>query len=130
MVKCNFEDCEREAKTKGLCRAHYSQQRRGVTLHAIREPTVPATCSFEGCERPTRGTGPLCDSHRRQRNRGRPLTPLAHSRRETYRSPVPFPADPARETRLQRECRQLVERLKIPLVRVWDEGLTHMGSDA
>lgn len=43
---CSFDPCGREAHSKGLCAAHYSQQARGRPLSPIREQIR----SSEGCQ--------------------------------------------------------------------------------
>lgn len=35
-MKCKFESCDREKKSKGLCDAHYRQQKRGDKLSSIK----------------------------------------------------------------------------------------------
>jgi hypothetical protein len=74
---CTFEGCERPHRSRGLCRAHYSQQARGVSLTPIgTRPEVPDTCTYEGCDRPYVGKG-YCMTHYQQQRRGRALKPIA-----------------------------------------------------
>jgi len=74
---CTFEGCERPHRSRGLCRAHYSQQARGVPLTPIgSRPEVPETCTYEGCDRPHVGKG-YCMTHYQQQRRGRALKPIA-----------------------------------------------------
>jgi hypothetical protein len=87
-MECSFEPCDRETRSKGLCWAHYAQQRRGQPLrpllpyrgpHGGRRRTEPS-CSFSECGRPNNGKG-LCAGHRAQKARGRPLVPIGASKR-------------------------------------------------
>lgn len=74
---CTFEGCERPHRSRGLCRAHYSQRARGVPLTPIgSRPEVPEKCTYEGCDRPYVGKG-YCMTHYQQQRRGRALKPIA-----------------------------------------------------
>lgn len=75
-ITCNFDGCERAARTKGLCGTHDMQKRLGLELRPIRAKWVRHyTCTFAGCGREHRAHG-LCDTHLRQRIRGKDLTPI------------------------------------------------------
>jgi hypothetical protein len=77
MVLCSFDGCETRAIARGLCRAHYDQQRAGKELHPVKSrKRVPhRICSFEGCGRPYQAKG-LCDGHYQQVKAGKELTAL------------------------------------------------------
>jgi hypothetical protein len=83
---CNFEGCDKEARSKGLCVGHYRQQRRGQPLRPLGSVrggpprTQPETCSFDGCGREPNGKG-LCAGHRAQKARGGPLVPIGAAKR-------------------------------------------------
>jgi hypothetical protein len=86
---CSFEGCDHEAIAKGLCWAHYAQQRRGQELRPLspyrgprggRRRTQGETCSFEGCNREPNGKG-LCAAHRAQKAQGRKLVPVGAAKR-------------------------------------------------
>ncbi len=55
---CTVDGCERPLMCRGVCNAHYREQRRRGTFARKREPL----CSVEGCDRPHRGLG-LCNMH-------------------------------------------------------------------
>lgn len=61
-MKCSIPGCNKEAKVKGLCWAHYAQLRRhnGVTLQE-RESTS-GECKVKGCHNPIKARG-LCNKH-------------------------------------------------------------------
>ena len=89
-----------------------------MPLTPIPAPGDP--CRFPDCEKPVvqdLWLG-LCTGHLQQWKRRGELRPLRSHRRL---------ATTARETRLQRECRQVLERLGIPRLKTWDEGLAHRG---
>lgn len=71
--------CERPLHARGMCCAHYLQQRAGVTLRPVkakrRNGEAPPPCAAEGCERPARAHG-LCQSHLNHHYRGDELRPL------------------------------------------------------
>lgn len=69
-MECSFKDCERLAKAKGFCNAHYIQQRKGA-LRPIRLPYDP-TCTFPGCGRKHESRG-LCNAHYIQQRKGQEL---------------------------------------------------------
>ena len=72
--ECAFDPCEKEAKAKGYCPAHYQQLRAGKQLRPLKPYKKEKTpCSFAECDRPARANG-LCGSHYAQRMRGRRLT--------------------------------------------------------
>lgn len=73
---------ERYSLTKGLCKTHYAQHRRGRDLAPIepsRARAMSRGCSFVGCERGASAKG-LCAAHYQQQTKGRPLTPLRKRR--------------------------------------------------
>lgn len=96
---CSFEGCTGIIIAKKLCRAHYTQQRRGKELTPTREmikfeaSNITAVepkkvggklvCAFEGCGREYKSRG-YCDVHYRQLHRGAKLTPIgeAHKYKE------------------------------------------------
>ena len=55
---CTVAGCDRPLMCRGVCNAHYREQRRRGTFARKREPL----CSVEGCERPHKGRG-LCNMH-------------------------------------------------------------------
>lgn len=78
---CEFEGCERNLYSRGLCKAHRTQQDRGKELKPLREFRTRAesrerVCEFEGCCRPYKAKG-LCEPHYLQRRRGKQLTPIS-----------------------------------------------------
>lgn len=77
MTKCYFNPCENNSYAKGLCSAHYSQQRRGNELKVIiiKSNSSILPCSFDGCVNTQQARG-LCGAHWRQQNVGRSLTKL------------------------------------------------------
>jgi hypothetical protein len=87
-MECSFEGCDHEARARGFCVGHYSQQQRGQPLRPLLEGrrgrrgprTQGLTCSFEGCGREPNGKG-LCAAHRAQRAQGRPLVPVGAAKR-------------------------------------------------
>ncbi|MEU3285558.1 endonuclease VII domain-containing protein [Streptomyces longwoodensis] len=77
---CAFDGCGPIAgrPRRGLCQAHYEQQRKGLPLAPVRwrrGAKDGATCSFGGCTKQVQSVG-LCSGHYEQRKRGRPLAPL------------------------------------------------------
>jgi hypothetical protein len=73
---CSFPNCGRPHCAKGLCRAHYNQQREGIPLAAIGQRNPPprksgeAPCSVVGCPRGVTARG-LCKAHHKALMRGR-----------------------------------------------------------
>lgn len=73
---------DRYPLTKGLCRTHYMQHRRGRGLAPINLDRATAegrTCSFGGCTRAVSSRG-FCTGHYQQQSKGQPLTPLRKKR--------------------------------------------------
>ena len=91
---CRGPDCDRPARSKGLCAAHFQQLHRGKTLSPLRL-RGPRECSFRGCKRPARSRG-LCKSHYHQHWRGKVLAPLEE------------PGVPPRRKRAEREPAKVV----------------------
>lgn len=74
--KCSFADCHRPHAAKGLCQAHWAQQRRGEDLKPIKiRFKKTGKCSFSGCDRPDVAFN-LCSGHYSQQKLGKTLTPL------------------------------------------------------
>ena len=59
---CSFPGCGDKRYAKGLCLAHYRQQRRGEPLAPVARRTAAEGCAVDGCDRPHRAGG-LCTSH-------------------------------------------------------------------
>lgn len=80
--KCTFEGCELPHRSRGLCRAHYAQKMKGLSLRTVGDRShIPETCTYEGCDRPYVGKG-YCMTHYQQQRRGRDLKPIgAYTRR-------------------------------------------------
>ncbi len=75
---CTYPECGRPLLAKGLCQTHYSMQRRGEPLRAIKyqhKPWANKFCAFDGCGLYARAKG-LCPSHREQQKIGIELKPL------------------------------------------------------
>ena len=70
---CTFDGCERKHEAHGLCRGHYRQTLKGVSLKPLRQRG--AVCDFPGCEKPHEAKG-LCRGHYSQVWVGTPLRPL------------------------------------------------------
>jgi hypothetical protein len=69
---CTVEGCPNKHKGHGYCKKHLDQERAAGRL-------LDMSCLFEGCERPrveAEENGGLCLAHRRQRDKGKELTPL------------------------------------------------------
>jgi hypothetical protein len=66
MVDCSFLGCGRQAEFKGLCSAHYRQQKKGKALKPIRalQYTHAPTCSI--CDKPYYSRG-FCEYHYKER---------------------------------------------------------------
>lgn len=71
---CSVDGCDREPYTRGICNAHWQQERRGKPFGPIR-PRNQVGCKFEGCEKKHRGRG-YCQGHLIQIRKGTPLRPL------------------------------------------------------
>ena len=65
---CSFKGCARGAYSKGLCRAHYNQQHRGMQLQPIREqrPVVDGRKQCKTC----RQWKPVSEYYKRSRPPG------------------------------------------------------------
>ena len=72
---CSFPGCGHKRYAKGLCLAHYRQQRRGEPLSPVARRTAGESCTVDGCDRPHRAGG-LCTAHYAQQQRGQELRPL------------------------------------------------------
>lgn len=55
---CTVDGCDRPLMCRGVCNAHYREQRRRGTFARKRGPV----CSVDGCDRPHKGHG-LCNMH-------------------------------------------------------------------
>lgn len=87
--ECSFEACDRAARVRGLCAAHYQQWRLGQGMRPLRGKEPKRLCSFDGCDRVNRAKG-LCQSHYAQKIAGKKLTPIEH--RSNYGLPhIPGP---------------------------------------
>lgn len=75
---CSFIDCVKFSRIKGLCSAHYAQQRRGGELKPLStyNKGLGPLCTFPDCGKPNKGRG-LCSSHLYQQNNGIELRPIA-----------------------------------------------------
>lgn len=77
--KCNFPSCTHDSYGKGLCNAHYQQQRRGEELRPLRprrrKNEEPKPCTVPECGRPQYGKG-FCAAHHLQHHTGREIRPL------------------------------------------------------
>lgn len=86
--RCFFLGCGREHAARGLCSAHWQQQREGKPLTPLmRFRNAGRSCLVEGCGRPSKTKG-MCGGHYQQRMRGKDLTPLRapHVAGQLYRS--------------------------------------------
>ncbi|AEK09202.1 hypothetical protein FGG24_gp03 [Mycobacterium phage JC27] len=77
MKQCSLPYCDKKFLAKGLCNAHYHQQRRGEELRPIQQ--FRYRCKFEGCDRPHQAKG-YCGRHYQQQLLGRPVTPIGNYR--------------------------------------------------
>ncbi len=61
---CEFDLCERQARTKGLCAGHYQQLQRGAELSPLRLTvrSVVRACSIPDCDNESEAKG-LCGKH-------------------------------------------------------------------
>ena len=77
---CSFNVCDRLSFAKGLCKTHYTQQRRGMELKPLkkqRNAPRTTTCIFVGCARVTsNATWGLCSGHTKQVKTKGVLRPL------------------------------------------------------
>lgn len=77
---CSGPECDRSARTHGLCQSHYSQESRGKALAPLEtQPQLlgrPDRCTFAGCDRPHKARG-LCKQHASQARAGQTLKPIA-----------------------------------------------------
>jgi hypothetical protein len=62
---CAVEDCQRQAKSRGWCHAHYQRWRAHGDGQAHRPLAAASHCSVEGCDRPSHARG-LCGTHYRR----------------------------------------------------------------
>lgn len=83
---CAAEGCERPARTKGYCAAHYARRKRGQDLSAPigdlrqRRDRAQRPCTVEGCERQSYALG-YCNTHWQRHRKGADLTTPIRSRR-------------------------------------------------
>ena len=64
---CIFAGCINPIRTVDYCNGHRLQLQRGQTLRPLRRRGRPADpCVFDGCTRPQKGHGGLCDPHAKQ----------------------------------------------------------------
>lgn len=76
---CSGPECQRPIYTRGLCRGHYQQDRKGKPLQPLRDINRnDSPCSFDGCERSVVAKG-LCDTHYSQQRRSGELKPIDHN---------------------------------------------------
>lgn len=73
--KCTFPDCGRPVECRGLCHAHYEQQRNNKELTPLKLYKVDAVCAFPDCDRRV-GLAEFCQQHRRQQTEGKQLTAI------------------------------------------------------
>ncbi len=74
-MSCEFSGCVKEARTCGLCSAHYEQKRQGFELKPLRVRGNHGECQFQGCPRKA-VPGGLCRAHRMQSRSGAELKPV------------------------------------------------------
>lgn len=76
---CDGPECFRRAGNSGLCPSHYKQRHLGKELAPLLVATKnlgrPATCQFEGCDRPHKARG-LCKAHNDQIKNAQTLRPI------------------------------------------------------
>lgn len=83
---CKFEDCGRDAHSRGWCASHYQQWYRKLELIPIQPRTGRRarrvqTCQAIGmeCVQPVLAKG-MCAGHYRQYHKGQALKPIQHRR--------------------------------------------------
>jgi hypothetical protein len=80
-AQCSVADCDRAVKSRGLCRQHWAEMKRGEPLspggRINKHP--PDRCTFPGCDRPPPYAKGLCKGHYSQQKRGARLMPLPTS---------------------------------------------------
>lgn len=59
---CEYPDCGRPHKARGLCKAHNDLAQAGKPLRVIEARTGPSPCVEDGCEKLAKVRG-LCSSH-------------------------------------------------------------------
>jgi hypothetical protein len=64
MTKCSFDSCKNASYCKGLCSAHYTQNRRGGPLKpiVIRSDSTKLPCTVNNCKNNQKAKG-LCSAH-------------------------------------------------------------------
>lgn len=77
-AQCSFEGCDKKSIAKGLCKGHYSQQKKGQELRPLKQVKHFETCTFLGCCLPHHAKG-YCEAHYTQQRRGQELRPLYKS---------------------------------------------------
>lgn len=60
-IRCRFPTCNRPIGSKGLCKSHAAQERRGRTLTDIPDNNV---CGVSNCDTPIRARWSKCEAHR------------------------------------------------------------------
>lgn len=114
---CTFKGCDRSCHTKGLCRSHYQQKRRGNGLTPLKERSKRSSCIE--CEKSVYARN-LCRYHYDQRRRGRsrkknkriPGTPGAFFKNSCGYSVCFFPEHPqSTKGGLVTEHRLVMERM-------------------
>ncbi len=71
-MTCLIDECERDARTRGLCKMHYERWRRGRLNVKPLPYKEPRKCSVEGCDRAYHSHN-YCELHaRRWRKTGDP----------------------------------------------------------
>jgi hypothetical protein len=67
---CKLDGCERPAKTRGWCLAHYTRVRRTGSPGPVEvSDRIRPTCSVDGCDKPHQAHG-YCLNHRRRVEKG------------------------------------------------------------
>lgn len=78
---CEFPDCGKPEKSKGLCSGHYKQLTKGKTLAPLRDPkNATRPCAYGGCDRLRHRQSDYCRSHTRLLKLGRELRPIKNYR--------------------------------------------------
>lgn len=73
-VATEYQPCEREVRSRGLCGGHAQQRDSGRPLTPVKSGTT-RLCGFPGCERRVIAHG-LCQGHAKQQREGKDLRPL------------------------------------------------------
>lgn len=62
---CSIKGCERPAKHRGWCGAHYQRWQRYGDPNGSASPASPLACAADECDDPSRSLG-LCERHYRR----------------------------------------------------------------